>query len=186
MIFFEFAALTCKASESTVSSLPPPHSAPLCPHARSCDCRPALPKATLERGTERDRDFVDWFLSYLTNQTHACQHPLVHRRASSGLFRCSTDHGPVFFVLYTAPLLIVIKRRSVLHHSHPDQSQLQKSSRPYQIPDLFLSMQKWIDDIKSWMTLHKLKLNDDKTKVMIVSTGRKFKNLLFLHRFYCR
>ena len=36
-------------------------------------------------------------------------------------------------------------------------------------------MQKCINDIKSWMTLNKLKLklNDDKTEAMIVSSGRK-------------
>ena len=62
----------------------------------------------------------------------------------------------VLFVLYTAPLSTVIEKHSVLHHSYADDSQLQKSAFPHQIPDLFLSMQKCIDDIKSWMTLNKL------------------------------
>ena len=48
-----------------------------------------------------------------------------------------------------------------------------------QIPDLFLSMQKCIDDIKSWMTLNKLKLNDDKTEAMITFSGRKSRSLSF-------
>ena len=55
-------------------------------------------------------------------------------------------HGPVlelvFFVLYTAPLSTVIEKHSVLHHSYADDSQIQKSAPPHQIPDLFLSMQK--------------------------------------------
>ena len=55
---------------------------------------------------------------------------------------------------------------------------------PHQIPDLFLSMQKCIDDIKSWMTLNKVKLNDDKTEAMIVSSGRKSTSLFFLPRLY--
>ena len=53
------------------------------------------------------------------------------------------------------------------------------SAPPHQIPDLFLSMQKCIDDIKSWMTLNKLKQNDDKTEAMIVSSGRKSRSLSF-------
>ena len=40
-------------------------------------------------------------------------------------------------------------------------------------------MQKCTDDIKSWMTLNELKLNDDKTEAMIVSSGRKSRSLSF-------
>ena len=85
--------------------------------------------------------------------------------------------GPVLFVLYTASLSTVNEKHSVLHHSYADDSQLQKSAPPHQIPNLFLSMQKCIDDIKSWTTLNKLKLNDDKTEAMIVSSGRKSRSL---------
>ena len=45
------------------------------------------------------------------------------------------------------------------------------------ISDLLLSMQKIIDYIKTWMTVNKLKLNDDKTKKMITSSGRKSRSL---------
>ena len=87
--------------------------------------------------------------------------------------------GSFLFVLYTAPLSTVIEKHSVLHHSNADDCPLQKSAPSHQIPDLFLSMQKCIDDIKSWMALKKLKLNDDKTETMIVSSGRKSRSLSF-------
>ena len=86
---------------------------------------------------------------------------------------------PVLFVLYTAPLSTVIEKHFVLHHSYADNSELQKSALPHQIPDLFLSMEKCIADIKSWTTPNKLKLNDNKTEAMIVSLGRNSRSLSF-------
>ena len=38
-------------------------------------------------------------------------------------------------------------------------------------------MQTYNDDIKSWMTLNKLKLNDDETEAMIVCSGWKSRSL---------
>ena len=46
------------------------------------------------------------------------------------------------------------------------------SATPDQLPDLIDSMRLCIDDIKDWMTANKLKLNDDKTEVMIISSSR--------------
>ena len=39
-------------------------------------------------------------------------------------------------------------------------------------------MQKCTDDVKTWMTVNKLKLNDDKTEAMIVSSSRKSRKSL--------
>ena len=80
--------------------------------------------------------------------------------------------GPILFVLYTTPLSAVIERHSILHHSYADDSQLQNSATPDRLPDLIDSMRLCIDDIKDWMTDNKLKLNDDKTEVMIISSSR--------------
>ena len=125
---------------------------------------------------------LDWFSPYLTNCTQSVSTHLLHIRASSHLFRCSTGISPWTcpLRLYTAPLSTVIEKHSVLRHSCADDSQLQKSAPPHQIPDLFLFMQKCIDDIKSWMTLNKLRLNDNKTEAMIVSSSRKSRSLSLL------
>ena len=80
--------------------------------------------------------------------------------------------GPVLFVLYTSPLADIISRHAVLHHSFADDTQLQKSAEPHQVDDLIQSMQECILDARSWMTYNKLKLNDDKTETMIISSPR--------------
>ena len=124
---------------------------------------------------------LDWFSSYLTNRT---QYISIHCYTSQPApisFGVPQGPvlGPVLFILCTAPLSTVIEMHSILRHSYADDSQLPKSAPPHQIPDLFLSMQKCIDDVKSWMKLNKLKLNDDKTEAMIVSSGRKSRSLSF-------
>ena len=51
-------------------------------------------------------------------------------------------------------------------------TQLGKSAPPHHVCELVQSMQECIHDVKVWMSSHKLKLNDDKTKAMIVSSQR--------------
>ena len=118
---------------------------------------------------------LDWFSSYLTNRTQSVSIDCYMSQPATISFGVPQGSvlGPVFFVLYTAPLSTVIEKHSVLHHSYADDSELQKAVSPHQIPDLLLSMQKCIDDIKSWMTLNKLKLNDEKSEAMIVSSGQE-------------
>ena len=74
---------------------------------------------------------------------------------------------PVLFVLYTSPLASVIEKHSVLHHSYADNSQLQKSTEPSEVPQLLEAMLDCIADVRAWMTTNKLKLNNDKTEVML-------------------
>ena len=80
--------------------------------------------------------------------------------------------GPVLFVLYTTPLSDVTERHAIHHHSNADDTQLRKSASPHHVSELVQSMQKCIQDVKVWMSKNKLKLNDDKTEAMSVSSQR--------------
>ena len=117
---------------------------------------------------------LDWFSSYLSGRIQSVSvhsHTSVPVSVSCGVPQGSVL-GPILFVLYTTPLSGVIERHSILHHSYADDSQLQNSATPDRLPDLIDSMRLWTDDIKDWMTDNKLKLNDDKTEVMIISSSR--------------
>ena len=92
--------------------------------------------------------------------------------------------GPIRFVLYTTHLSAVIERHSILHHSYADYSQLQNSATPDRLPDLVDSTRLCNDDIKDWMTDNKLKLNDDKTEVVIISSSRMSTALSIPDSFY--
>ena len=66
----------------------------------------------------------------------------------------------------------VIECHSIHHHSFADDTQLRKSAPPHRVSKLVQSMQECIHDVKAWMSSNKLKLNDDKTETMIVSSQR--------------
>ena len=117
---------------------------------------------------------LDWFSSYLSGRIQSVSvhsHTSVPVSVSCGVPQGSVL-GPILFVLYTTPLSTVNERHSILHHSYADDTQLQNSATPDRLPNLIDSMRLCIDDIKDWMTDNKLKLNYDKTEVMIISSSR--------------
>ena len=117
---------------------------------------------------------LSWFSSYLSNRTQIVSVDNVHSSSVPVRFGVPQGSvlGPVLFVLYTASLTDVIESHSVLHHCYADDSQLQISAPPHHVDELVQTIQACICDVKSWMTGNKLKLNDDKTELMIVSSPR--------------
>ena len=102
----------------------------------------------------------------LFTRIHLCQHRYL-----------AAFHKDRFWVLlfsfYTLPLSLLslnVIRSSIIHTLMTPQ--LQNSATPDRLPELTDYMRLCIDDIKDWMTDNKLKLNDDKTEVMIISSSR--------------
>ena len=118
---------------------------------------------------------LNWFSSYLTGRTFSVS--INSQTSAAAPLTCGVPQGsvlgPILFVLYTTPLASVIDNHSVIFHSYADDTQLYKSSPPDHLPELLQSIEACTSDIKSWMTLNKLKLNEEKTEVMIVSSSRK-------------
>ena len=57
-----------------------------------------------------------------------------------------------------------------MHHSFADDLQLQMSALPDKISELLHTMQSCISDVKAWATANMLKLNDNKTELMFVTS----------------
>ena len=76
--------------------------------------------------------------------------------------------GPVLFTLYTKPLLLLLGKQAVESQSFADDTQLYKSTAPSLIDSTVKTVENCINDIKLWMTLNKLKLNDDKTEALLI------------------
>ena len=73
----------------------------------------------------------------------------------------------------------IIDSHSIIHHSFADDLQLQMSA-PYKISELLHSMQSCISDVKACETENMIKLNDNKTDLMLVASKRT-KHLHSLH-----
>ena len=61
---------------------------------------------------------------------------------------------------------------SIIHHSFADDIQLQMSAPHDRITELLHSMKSCISDVKAWTTVNMLKLNDNKTELMLVTLKR--------------
>ena len=121
---------------------------------------------------------LQWFSSYLTNR--ACyvsqsNHCSAFAPVHSGVPRGSVL-GPMLFTMYIKPLSAIIDSHSIIHHSFADDLHLLMSAPHDRISELLHSMQSCMSDVKAWAAANMLKLNDNKTELML-ATSRRTKNL---------
>ena len=115
-----------------------------------------------------------WFKSYLSNRM---QFVSVDGAASSDhALQCGVPQGsvlgPILYVLYTSPLSDIVKKFNLSYHFYADDSQLYLSFQPT-IPsdrDLAVSnIERCVHEIDHWMLINRLKLNKDKTELLVIS-----------------
>ena len=78
----------------------------------------------------------------------------------------------MLFALYIKTLSAIIDSHTIIHHSFADDRQLQMSAPLDRLSELLHSMQSCMSDIKAWATTNMLKLNDNKTELMLVTSKR--------------
>ena len=76
------------------------------------------------------------------------------------------------FSPYILSLCLPLLTHTIIHHSFADDLQLQMTAPPDRISDLLRSKQSCISDAKAWVTANMLKLNDNKTELMLVTSKR--------------
>ena len=117
---------------------------------------------------------LQWFSSYLTDRTHyvfLSNHCSAFTPVRSGVPQGSVL-GTILFTMYIKPLSAIIDSHYIIHHSFADDLQLQMSAPPDRIFELLHSMQSCMSDVKAWATANMLKLNDNKTELMLVTSRR--------------
>ena len=117
---------------------------------------------------------LPWASCYLTERTHCVSlsnHCSAFAPVHSGV-SLGSDLGPILFTMYIKPLTAIIDSHSTIHHSFGDDLQLQMSAPPDRISEPLRSMQSCICDFKAWATENILRFNDNKTKLMHVTSKR--------------
>ena len=118
---------------------------------------------------------LDWFQSYLTGRTQTVQ---IKKSTSEphalkyGVLQGSVL-GPILFTIYTTPLGQLISRHGLTFHLYADDTQLYlafKPSEPSSIVNNISRLEKCVDGIRAWMKLNLLKLNDDKTELLVITS----------------
>ena len=114
------------------------------------------------------------FSSYLTDRAHyvsLSNHCSAFAPAHSGVPQVSVL-GPMLFTMYIKPLSAIIDSHSITHHSFTDDLQLLISAPPDEISELLHSIQSCMSDVKALASANMLKLSDNKTELMLVTSKR--------------
>ena len=105
--------------------------------------------------------------NYVSLSNHCYALAPIHSGAPHG-----SVLGPILFTMYIKPLSYIIDSHSIIHHSFVDDIQLLMSDPPDKISELLNSKQSCISDVKALATANMLKLNDNKTELMLFTSNR--------------
>ena len=86
--------------------------------------------------------------------------------------------GPIriLYLFYTTPLADVIKKHDMSYHFYADDSQIYMSFKPSHTnePELSkLKIETCITAINNWMNTNRLKLNSDKTELLVINAHHR-------------
>ena len=111
---------------------------------------------------------LEWFRSYLSDRACSAPHVLEFGVPQGSVL------GPLLYSMYTSPLGEIARCHQMFYHFYADDTQLYITFRKSSVSDMNLSNAKLVNcvrDMDAWMLSNKLKLNKDKSKVLVISSS---------------
>ena len=115
---------------------------------------------------------LKWFQSYLKDRSFS----VIIKSAKSGIeiilygVPQGSILGPILFILFTKDLSDIVKKYGINLHLYADDSTLYLALNPLDsvnIESVKGKLQQCLEEIKTWMTYNFMKLNEDKTKIIV-------------------
>ena len=112
---------------------------------------------------------LSWFESYLVSRSQSVQINKTISDSETLIYGVPQGSvlGPILFTLYTTPLSDIFCKYKMNYHLYADDSQLYTSSNVLDLDNHLRQTELCIEDTKSFMDSNKLKLNNDKTELII-------------------
>ncbi|KAL2093662.1 hypothetical protein ACEWY4_010974 [Coilia grayii] len=119
-----------------------------------------------------------WFESYLSEPEH-----IQDQQSENSTLHCGVPQGsvlgPLLFIVYLLPLGNIFRHYGIQFHSYADDTQLYVSTSPTaSLPPNALTT--CLHDIQAWMTQNYLKLNSNKTEVLLIGTTTTLQKMTLL------
>ena len=115
---------------------------------------------------------LHWFSTYLVGRLQRIKVNGVTSQPK--LLDCGVPQGsvlgPILFTIYTASLGQLLRQLDVQYLFYADDSQLWVIFKPPELDTAIGQMEKCIVSVKKWMLSHQLKMNDDKTEFLVISS----------------
>ena len=88
--------------------------------------------------------------------------------------------GPIIFNMYTTPLERIIHRHNLCYHKYADDMEIYGEYDPSSNCDCLRirhQMEVCLDEIRAWMPINMLKINDNKTEMIVFMNPQLAKSL---------
>lgn len=123
---------------------------------------------------------LDWFRSYLSGRQFSVK--VDSFRSDQYPLNCGVPQGsvlgPVIFNMYTTPLERIVQRHKLHYHKYADDMQIYGEFDPKSDSDrqrIKHQLEHCLADIRAWMLKNMLKINDNKTELIVFMNPQQAK-----------